>query len=255
MKLTCSILAAALALACSATPAHEGNAHGQAARVAKEQKPWGIAGDAKRATRTIAIVMTDDMRFSPDRIEVKQGETIRFAIRNSGKLLHEMVIGTRKELDEHAALMVRFPRMEHEDASMAHVAAGKAGKLVWNFNRAGEFDFACLVAGHYQAGMVGKIKVVAAAREDVHVPSHPQVAHAAPAADMTQAEVRKVDKRRKKITLTHGEIKNLDMPPMTMVFQLKDASALDKFKAGDKVRFRASNEGGQLTVTEIHTAE
>ena len=71
------------------------------------------------------------------------------------------------------------------------------------------------------------------------------------AADMTDAEVRRVDKDNRKITLKHGEIKNLDMPPMTMVFQLNDAAALDKLKPGDKVRFRASNEAGQYTVTEI----
>lgn len=130
--------------------------------VKKEQKPWGIAGDAKAARRTVEVKMTDNMRFTPDRLEVRQGETLRFVIRNDGKLLHEYVLGTKKELDEHAALMVKFPTMEHDEPYMAHVAPGKTGQIVWTFNRAGEFDFACLIAGHYQAGMVGKIKVVAA---------------------------------------------------------------------------------------------
>ena len=71
------------------------------------------------------------------------------------------------------------------------------------------------------------------------------------AAEMTEAEVRKVDKDTRKITLKHGEIKNLDMPPMTMVFNVADPGVLDRIKAGDKVRFRASNEGGKMTVTEI----
>ena len=75
--------------------------------------------------------------------------------------MHEFVIGDKKDLDEHAALMVKFPNMEHDEPYMAHVAPGKAGQIIWNFNRAGEFDFACLIAGHYQAGMVGKIKVSA----------------------------------------------------------------------------------------------
>ena len=75
------------------------------------------------------------------------------------------------------------------------------------------------------------------------------------AAEMTDAEVRKVDKDNKKITLKHGEIKNLDMPPMTMVFQVNDAAMLDKVKAGDKVRFKASNEGGKMTVTEMQPAK
>ncbi len=129
--------------------------------VKKEQKPWGIAGNAKAVKRTINIAMTDNMRFTPDKIEVKQGETIRFVIKNEGKMLHEFVIGTKKELDEHAALMLKFPTMEHDEPYMAHVPVGKTGEIVWTFNRAGNFDFACLIAGHYQAGMVGKISVAA----------------------------------------------------------------------------------------------
>lgn len=129
--------------------------------VKKEQKVWGIAGDTKAVKRTIAVGMSDQMRFTPDRIDVKQGETIRFAMKNNGKLMHEFVIGTKKDLDEHAALMVKFPKMEHDEPYMAHVAPGKAGQIIWNFNRTGHFDFACLIAGHYQAGMVGKIKVSA----------------------------------------------------------------------------------------------
>jgi len=143
--------------------AHSKDAHGKSAGpVKKEQKPWGIAGDAKAAKRTVEVKMNDNMRFTPDRLEVRQGETVRFVIRNDGKLLHEYVLGTKKDLDEHAALMVKFPTMEHDEPYMAHVAPGKTGEIVWTFNRAGEFDFACLIAGHYQAGMVGKIKVVAA---------------------------------------------------------------------------------------------
>ena len=64
-------------------------------------------------------------------------------------------------LDEHAALMLRFPDMQHDEPWMAHVPPGKTGQIVWNFNRAGEFAFACLISGHYQAGMVGKITVSA----------------------------------------------------------------------------------------------
>lgn len=152
----------ALAVLGAAAPAW---AHGDGqtdAPVVKEQKPWGIAGDAKAARRTITIAMGDDMRFRPDRIEVREGETVRFVIRNRGKLLHEMVIGTRQELDAHAEMMARHPGMEHDEPYMAHVAAGKQGAMVWNFNRPGTFQFACLIAGHYQAGMVGTIVVVPA---------------------------------------------------------------------------------------------
>jgi uncharacterized cupredoxin-like copper-binding protein len=166
MKLMFSITTlAVLSLSFNATvqahgdAAHKADASKVNAAVVKEQKPWGIAGDAAKVTRTIRIDMLDIMRFSPSKLTIAQGETIRFEIRNKGKMLHELVIGTKKELDEHAAMMLKFPNMEHDEPYMAHVAAGKTGNIVWTFNQVGEFDFACLIAGHYQAGMVGKISV------------------------------------------------------------------------------------------------
>jgi len=78
---------------------------------------------------------------------------------------------------------------------------------------------------------------------------------ATPSTDLTDAEVRKVDVGNKKITLKHAEIKNLDMPPMTMVFRVKDPAMLDKVQAGDKVRFKAEQIGGSLVVTEIGAAQ
>ncbi len=155
MKLLISSL---LILTPLAALAHGGAMHGTKP-VVKEQKEWGIAGDAKQAKRTVVVTMTDDMRFKPDRLEIKQGETVRFVVKNAGKMMHEMVIGTRKELDEHAVLMIKFPNMEHDEPYMAHVDAGKQADIIWHFNRPGEFEFACLIAGHYQAGMRGKITV------------------------------------------------------------------------------------------------
>jgi uncharacterized cupredoxin-like copper-binding protein len=142
-------------------PAGHGAKHGSHAGgpVVKEQKDWGIAGDTKAVNRTIRIDMTDDMKFTPNMINVKLNETIRFQVANKGKVLHEMVIGTKKELDEHAEMMKKFPNMEHDEPYMAHVDPGKRADIVWLFNREGDFDFACLIPGHYQAGMVGKIKV------------------------------------------------------------------------------------------------
>ena len=234
-------------------------AHGDAGRkkadasVKKEQKAWGIAGDAKDARRTIELKMSDTMRFTPDRIEVKQGETVKIVMTNTGAVLHEMVIGTKKELEEHAALMVKFPGMEHDEPYMAHVPPGKTGQIVWTFNRAGEFDFACLIAGHYQAGMVGKI--VVRARSDAVSLQGMKLSLVAADADMAEGEVRKVDKENKKITLKHGEIKNLDMPGMTMVFQVKDAAMLDKVKPGDKVKFKAEKSGTTIMLTEIQATQ
>lgn len=155
----CATLAAPMALAHG--DAHKPHGGGP---VVKEQKPWGIAGDAKGA-RTIEIRMSDTMRFTPDRITVREGETIRFVVRNAGRVLHEMVIGTPEELSAHAELMKKHPGMEHDEPYMAHVAAGRRGQMVWRFNRAGTFQFACLIPGHFEAGMVGTIVVTPASQE------------------------------------------------------------------------------------------
>ena len=119
----------------------------------------GKPGDPHKVTRTIEVEMSDAMRFRPDIIKVKRGETIRFLVRNTGKLKHEMVLGTIKELREHAEMMRKFPVMEHADPNQVSVDPGMTGELVWQFTRAGTFDFACLVPGHFEAGMVGKVRV------------------------------------------------------------------------------------------------
>lgn len=154
-----SLISATQAIAHS--PAHHADSASIAGRhgLTATQTQWGIAGDPAKVTRTIAIDMNDKMRFSPEIITVKKDETIRFEVKNSGKVLHEMVIGTQKELMAHAEMMKKHPNMEHDEAYMAHVDPGKKSEIVWLFNRAGEFDFACLIPGHYDAGMKGKIRV------------------------------------------------------------------------------------------------
>lgn len=160
MKRLMTIAACVLLAGALPTQAHEAkmDAH-KAAPMAKEQQAWGIAGDAKAATRTIQVSMTDNMRFAPDRIEVRQGETVKLVVKNDGKILHELVLGTKQALDSHAQMMVKFPGMEHDEPHMVHVKPTKSEPLVWNFNRVGEFQFACLIPGHYQAGMVGTVVV------------------------------------------------------------------------------------------------
>ena len=160
-KIALIVCAATIAGAGALAMAHSDATHSQKSTVKKEQQPWGIAGDAKAVTRSVTLSMSDAMRFSPDQLEVKQGDTIRFVVKNDGQTLHEMVIGTRKNLDDHAAMMVKFPNMEHDEPHMTHVSPGKTGEIIWTFNRAGTFDYACLIAGHYQAGMVGKVTVLA----------------------------------------------------------------------------------------------
>lgn len=155
-------LAALLAALCTGAFAHGDAAHPSrraydAAKV--EERAFGREGDPKKVTRTVRLDMTDAFRFTPADVAVKRGETVRFVLSNSGRLLHEMVLGTVEELAEHAELMKQFPDMEHADANMAHVKPGAKGEVVWQFTQAGEYRFACLIPGHYEAGMVGKVVV------------------------------------------------------------------------------------------------
>ena len=145
------VLAASAAAGAFPTWAHGTDAHAApgASRPAPVQKDWGLAGKGQHARRTITLTMTDDMRFSPDHFQVKRGETVRLRVVNQGQVMHEAVLGTRDSLDAHAQMMLKYPAMEHAEPYMAHVAPGQTEELVWNFNRAGSFDFACLIAGHY----------------------------------------------------------------------------------------------------------
>lgn len=121
----------------------------------------GVPGKAAKVTRTIAVDMTDNMRFTPERISVRWGETIRFKVTNSGKLKHEFVLGTKKALDEHYEVMKKFPEMEHADENMVTLAPAKTGEIVWRFTKSGNVHFACLHPGHYDAGMIGQVTVTA----------------------------------------------------------------------------------------------
>ena len=164
MKYT--VLTALALIAVASVPA--AYAHGKKAgkddhtanmEVVKEQKPWGIAGDADQVSRTIDVSMLDAMKFEPATLKVKEGETIRFIAQNDGQILHEFVLGTTETNDQHAEMMIKFPGMVHDEPYMTHVNAGEQGEIIWTFNRVGNFDFACLIAGHYQAGMRGIISV------------------------------------------------------------------------------------------------
>ena len=119
----------------------------------------GKSGKAANVSRTIKIDMTDNMRFTSADIAVKQGETILFVVQNSGKVKHEMVLGTAKELKEHYEVMKKNPEMEHADENMISVAPGKTGEIIWQFSKSGKIDFACLQPGHYDAGMKGAVNV------------------------------------------------------------------------------------------------
>jgi uncharacterized cupredoxin-like copper-binding protein len=157
------LLAAVSSLAGADTQVGEMPAHGEHSHVGhqEENSLIGKAGDPNKVTRTVTVDMNDTMRFNPASISVKEGEVIRFVVKNSGKLKHEMVIGSASELKEHAQLMAKFPDMEHAEPNQVAVTPGKTGNIVWQFGKAGKVDFACLQPGHFEAGMKGQVVVVA----------------------------------------------------------------------------------------------
>ncbi|HEX6398140.1 MAG TPA: cupredoxin family protein [Steroidobacteraceae bacterium] len=175
-----AVLSAAAPPAWSHGDGHSGKSAGSTKPISAEEHAFGRAGDPRKVARTLRIGMDDSMHFrvtaasrneaksdaradrahvKPGDIVVKRGETVRFTVRNHGKVMHEMVIGTMKELQDHAELMRKHPGMEHDEAYMAHVAPGKQGEIVWQFTKPGEFYYACLVPGHMEAGMIAKITV------------------------------------------------------------------------------------------------
>jgi len=142
--------------------AHEGS-HAQRANIdysKAEETSFGRAADPKKAKRTVRIEMSDKMRFSPAEITVKVGEILRLIPMNKGQLMHELVLGTLPDLKAHSELMKKYPAMEHDEPNMAHVSPGKSGEIGWQFSRIGTFYFGCLVPGHFEGGMVGKVEVV-----------------------------------------------------------------------------------------------
>jgi uncharacterized cupredoxin-like copper-binding protein len=120
---------------------------------------FGREGDPRKVSRVIRIDMSDAMRYFPDQIRVKRGETVRFVVRNRGTAAHEMVLGTMDELKKHATIMSQSGSVDHEDANMAHVTPGSTGRLVWQFTKTGEFYYGCLIPGHFEAGMIGTVVV------------------------------------------------------------------------------------------------
>ena len=120
-----------LSLALNALAHGDANGHDDGAQQDEHAATLGEPGDPAKVSRTINVTMSDAMRFQPDKLSVKRGETIRFKVNNTGKIKHEMVLGTIKELKEHAALMRKFPEMEHADPNQISVGPGETGELIW----------------------------------------------------------------------------------------------------------------------------
>jgi putative spermidine/putrescine transport system substrate-binding protein len=119
----------------------------------------GQPGNPSEVSRTITMTMSDAMRFAPDRIDVRKGETIRFVLQNDGQLRHELVLGEPEALRRHAAMMQMMPDMLHSGPNMTSLAPGEHGELIWKFTRTGTVSFACLQSGHLEAGMRGAVAV------------------------------------------------------------------------------------------------
>ena len=275
------LFVAALATASVTTAFASGN---HAGGHSEDESAIGNEGSEKKVTRTVKVDMKDTMRFTPANITVKQGETVRFLITNSGKLKHEFVLGTEDELKEHAEAMKKNPEMEHADANMLTLLPGKKGKIVWQFTKPGKVDFACLQPGHYESGMRGEVTVTGKAGTKSKPEASAAASAALPDAKVGEAKpttatttttavttttttsttvntalsdgvVRKIDKDAGKITIKHGPLVNLDMPAMTMVFRVKDPAMLTQVKEGDAIKFIAEKVGGALTVTTLESSK
>ena len=172
-----AILALTLSLSTGALAAGKhggghGGGHGQRADIGKP-------GKATDVSRTVTVTMTDN-RYSPENIEVKKGETIRFVVENKGEFVHEFNIGTARMHKAHQKEMMMMMEhgvlepdkinhdkmkmdmgggktMEHNDPNSALVEPGKSAEIIWKFDKAGKLKFACNVPGHYESGMVGNI--------------------------------------------------------------------------------------------------
>ena len=123
---------------------------------------YGKPGDPKKPARVVLITFRESdgkMLFLPDNVKVRKGEQIRFQLRNNGVLDHEFVVATVEENLKHLKEMEKNPEMEHDDPNAKRLKPNATGQIVWHFTKAGTFDFSCLIPGHREAGMLGKIVV------------------------------------------------------------------------------------------------
>lgn len=152
--MTSIYLKAAFALAAATTVPLAAMAHGP-----EDHSPVGEPGKANAVNRTVEVRMSDTMRFHPEKISVKRGETVKFVVKNDGIEPHEFMLGEIKALQAHAEVMRKHPTMVHDEPNAITVLPSHTGELVWRFTRAGRVDFACLIPGHFEKGMKGDIQV------------------------------------------------------------------------------------------------
>ena len=124
----------------------------------------GTPGDPKKPFRVIEMVAKETdkgMAYEPARIVVVQGEQIKFIIKNIGELDHEFMLETFEANAKHAIAMQKNPEMEHDDPNGKRVVSKAQSELIWRFSKLGTYEYACLIPGHYEAGMKGVVEVVA----------------------------------------------------------------------------------------------
>ena len=161
MKVISLIITAVATLYAGISYSHgENKDHDEDTEYDAVSKPFGEYEPGLEVVKTIHVSMADTMRFTPSEILIEAGEVVRFVVANEGQLQHEFVLGTTESLSEHAELMMKFPGMEHEEPYMAHVSPGRANEIVWKFSKAGDYEFGCLLPGHFTAGMKGIINVL-----------------------------------------------------------------------------------------------
>jgi len=122
----------------------------------------GEPGDPKKPFRTIEITMTDGpgmMTYTPNKIEVRKGEQIKFVLKNTGYLAHEFLLDSLENNAKHKIEMEKNPEMEHDDPNGKRLEPKKSAEILWRFTKAGTFEFACLIPGHYETGMKGIVVV------------------------------------------------------------------------------------------------
>nr|WP_244622938.1 cupredoxin family protein [Microvirga brassicacearum] len=124
----------------------------------------GEPGDqSKPVVRTVEVSMkeTDDakMLFEPNRVEIKRGEQVKFVLKNAGKVDHEFMLDSVANNAKHKIQMEKNPDMEHDDPNGARLAPNGSNEIIWRFTKAGTFEFACLIPGHYESGMHGTVVV------------------------------------------------------------------------------------------------
>jgi uncharacterized cupredoxin-like copper-binding protein len=140
-----------------AAPGEPGHSHGHSGFSA------GEPGDAKKPARIIPVTMKETpdgkMLYFPSSVAVKKGEQVRFVVTNAGEIPHEFVLASKADNDKHAEMMKKYPEMEHDDPNSKTLQPKQKAEILWRFSKSGTFEFACLIPGHREAGMLGSVNV------------------------------------------------------------------------------------------------